>query len=188
MILSHGTAWNAVKVGEVDETPIQSDVWLREQNNPSLTRRLTFMRFYGLAYNYIVLKQTELKIARMLVNELSADWNPEQYTDDADYCRERTEEVLTYFPRLRERWDQKAGTLSGGEQQMLAIGRAMMSRPKLLMLDEPSMGLSPLMMKTVMSTVTTLQEQGTTILLVEQNAAQALRRAANPERPAPFSR
>ena len=81
------------------------------------------------------------------------------------------------FPILGERKAQAAGTFSGGEQQMLAMGRAMMSRPKLLMLDEPSMGLSPLMMKTVMSTVTKLQEQGTTILLVEQNAQAALKRA-----------
>jgi branched-chain amino acid transport system ATP-binding protein len=81
------------------------------------------------------------------------------------------------FPILRERSKQPAGTFSGGEQQMLAMGRAMMSKPKLLMLDEPSMGLSPLMMKRIMSTVTTLQQQGTTILLVEQNAQAALRRA-----------
>ena len=81
------------------------------------------------------------------------------------------------FPILRERRTQPAGTFSGGEQQMLAMGRAMMSRPQLLMLDEPSMGLSPLMMKKIMSTVTTLQEQGTTILLVEQNAQAALKRA-----------
>ena len=81
------------------------------------------------------------------------------------------------FPILEERRAQPAGTFSGGEQQMLAMGRAMMSRPQLLMLDEPSMGLSPLMMKRIMSTVTTLQQQGTTILLVEQNAQAALRRA-----------
>lgn len=81
------------------------------------------------------------------------------------------------FPILEERSKQPAGTFSGGEQQMLAMGRAMMSRPKLLMLDEPSMGLSPLMMKRIMSTVTTLQQEGTTILLVEQNAQAALRRA-----------
>jgi len=81
------------------------------------------------------------------------------------------------LPILQERCNQPAGTFSGGEQQMLAMGRAMMSRPKLLMLDEPSMGLSPLMMKRIMSTVTTLQQQGTTILLVEQNARAALRRA-----------
>ena len=78
------------------------------------------------------------------------------------------------FPILGERRSQHAGTLSGGEQQMLAMGRAMMSRPKLLMLDEPSMGLSPLMMKKIMQTVRTLQSQGTTILLVEQNAQAAL--------------
>jgi branched-chain amino acid transport system ATP-binding protein len=78
------------------------------------------------------------------------------------------------FPILGERRGQQAGTFSGGEQQMLAMGRAMMSRPKLLMLDEPSMGLSPLMMKVIMQTVRTLQTQGTTILLVEQNAQAAL--------------
>ena len=78
------------------------------------------------------------------------------------------------FPILGERHDQPAGTFSGGEQQMLAMGRAMMSRPKLLMLDEPSMGLSPLMMQKIMQTVRTLQSQGTTILLVEQNAQAAL--------------
>ncbi len=81
------------------------------------------------------------------------------------------------FPILGERSKQPAGTFSGGEQQMLAMGRAMMSRPKLMMLDEPSMGLSPLMMKRIMSTVKTLQSQGTTILLVEQNAQAALRLA-----------
>jgi len=78
------------------------------------------------------------------------------------------------FPILGERRSQLAGTFSGGEQQMLAMSRAMMSRPKLLMLDEPSMGLSPLMMKVIMQTVKTLQSQGTTILLVEQNAQAAL--------------
>jgi len=82
------------------------------------------------------------------------------------------------FPILEERSNQPAGTFSGGEQQMLAMGRAMMSRPKLLMLDEPSMGLSPIMMKRIMTTVTTLQRTGTTILLVEQNAQAALRRAS----------
>ncbi len=87
------------------------------------------------------------------------------------------EAAYELFPILKERAKQPAGTFSGGEQQMLAMGRAMMSRPKLLMLDEPSMGLSPLMMKRIMTTVTTLQQQGTTILLVEQNALAALKRA-----------
>jgi branched-chain amino acid transport system ATP-binding protein len=82
--------------------------------------------------------------------------------------------VFELFPVLLERRTQAAGTLSGGEQQMLAIGRALMSRPRLLMLDEPSMGLSPIMMQRILSTVQELKEQGTTILLVEQNAQAAL--------------
>jgi branched-chain amino acid transport system ATP-binding protein len=82
--------------------------------------------------------------------------------------------AYTLFPILGERRKQAAGTLSGGEQQMLAMARAMMSRPKLLMLDEPSMGLSPIMMQTIMSTIQELKSQGTTILLVEQNAQAAL--------------
>lgn len=81
------------------------------------------------------------------------------------------------FPILHERRHQPAGTFSGGEQQMLAMGRAMMTRPSLLMLDEPSMGLSPIMMKKILETVKTLREQGTTVLLVEQNASAALRLA-----------
>jgi branched-chain amino acid transport system ATP-binding protein len=84
------------------------------------------------------------------------------------------DDAYDLFPVLGERRNQQAGTFSGGEQQMLAMSRAMMSRPKLLMLDEPSMGLSPLMMKVIMQTVTKLQSQGTTILLVEQNAQAAL--------------
>ncbi|WP_246061608.1 ABC transporter ATP-binding protein [Lapillicoccus jejuensis] len=96
---------------------------------------------------------------------------------DSANIRHDLEAAFDLFPILRERSKQPAGTFSGGEQQMLAMGRAMMSRPRLLMLDEPSMGLSPLMMKRIMSTVKTLQEQGTTILLVEQNAQAALRLA-----------
>ncbi|MFB7943983.1 ABC transporter ATP-binding protein [Kitasatospora phosalacinea] len=82
--------------------------------------------------------------------------------------------ACTLFPILAERRKQAAGTLSGGEQQMLAMGRALMSRPKLLMLDEPSMGLSPLMMQKIMATIVELKAAGTTILLVEQNAQAAL--------------
>ena len=84
------------------------------------------------------------------------------------------ERVFTLFPVLAERRNQAAGTLSGGEQQMLAMGRALMSRPRLLMLDEPSMGLSPIVMRTIFDTVGELKSTGTTILLVEQNAQAAL--------------
>jgi branched-chain amino acid transport system ATP-binding protein len=87
------------------------------------------------------------------------------------------ERVLELFPRLRERIKQAGGTLSGGEQQMLAIGRALMARPRLLLLDEPSMGLAPMLVSQVFDTITEINAQGTTILLVEQNAAQALQRA-----------
>ncbi|MES2976282.1 MAG: ABC transporter ATP-binding protein [Pseudomonadota bacterium] len=84
------------------------------------------------------------------------------------------EKVFTIFPRLRERRDQLAGTMSGGEQQMLAMGRALMSRPKVLLLDEPSMGLSPIMVDKIFEVVKDVSAQGVTILLVEQNASRAL--------------
>jgi branched-chain amino acid transport system ATP-binding protein len=90
---------------------------------------------------------------------------------------EDLERVYTLFPRLKERSGQAAGTMSGGEQQMLAIGRALMGRPKLLLLDEPSMGLAPKLIAQIFSIVREIHAQGTTILLVEQNAAQALRTA-----------
>jgi branched-chain amino acid transport system ATP-binding protein len=87
---------------------------------------------------------------------------------------EDLERVFGLFPRLRERTDQKGGTLSGGEQQMLAIGRALMGRPRLLMLDEPSMGLAPVLVDQIFSIIKDINAQGTTILLVEQNALMAL--------------
>jgi branched-chain amino acid transport system ATP-binding protein len=91
--------------------------------------------------------------------------------------REDIERVFETFPILKERRSQLAGTLSGGEQQMLAIGRALMSRPALCMFDEPSMGLAPMMVETIGTMIARIREQGTTVLLVEQNAALALRLA-----------
>jgi branched-chain amino acid transport system ATP-binding protein len=84
------------------------------------------------------------------------------------------EKMFTIFPRLRERKDQLAGTMSGGEQQMLAMGRGLMSRPKVLLLDEPSMGLSPIMVDKIFEVVRDVYAQGVTVLLVEQNASRAL--------------
>ena len=95
------------------------------------------------------------------------------------YCqksgrKESMEEVFAWFPRLKERMGQVAGTLSGGEQQMLAMGRALMSKPKLMMLDEPSMGLAPLLVEEIFEIIQALHKAGVTILLVEQNAKKAL--------------
>jgi branched-chain amino acid transport system ATP-binding protein len=87
---------------------------------------------------------------------------------------EDLERIYTLFPRLKERQNQAGGTLSGGEQQMLSIGRALMSRPRLLLLDEPSMGLAPMFIQQIFKIIREIQEQGVSILLVEQNAAQAL--------------
>jgi branched-chain amino acid transport system ATP-binding protein len=94
--------------------------------------------------------------------------------DDNAAIAEDIERVFTTFPRLKERRDQLAGTMSGGEQQMLAMGRALMSRPKVLLLDEPSMGLSPIMVDKIFEVIQEVSGQGVTILLVEQNASRAL--------------
>ncbi len=97
---------------------------------------------------------------------------------DKEAIAEDMERVLDLFPRLRERLRQPGGTLSGGEQQMLAIGRALMSRPRLLLLDEPSMGLAPLLVEEIFRVIQRLNDKGVTILLVEQNARAALGIAA----------
>jgi branched-chain amino acid transport system ATP-binding protein len=93
---------------------------------------------------------------------------------DRDGIQEDLERVFTLFPRLKERRHQVAGTLSGGEQQMLAIGRALMARPRVLLMDEPSMGLAPVLVEQIFETITDINRQGTTVLLVEQNAYMAL--------------
>ena len=100
------------------------------------------------------------------------------YRDDRSEIQEDIERVYDLFPRLKERTKQEAGTMSGGEQQMLAISRALMSRPKLLLLDEPSMGLAPVLVERIFQTIEEINKQGTTILLVEQNANVALEIAA----------
>ena len=96
---------------------------------------------------------------------------------DTRKIQEDIEYIYTLFPRLKERSWQLAGTLSGGEQQMLAVGRAMMTRPKLIMMDEPSLGLAPLVVKDIFAIIERLRDSGITILLIEQNANAALRAA-----------
>lgn len=96
------------------------------------------------------------------------------YTQNDDSIHDDLEKVYALFPRLKERYRQSAGTLSGGEQQMLAMARALMSRPKLLMLDEPSMGLAPILVEQIFDIIADLHKHGATILLVEQNAQMAL--------------
>lgn len=113
---------------------------------------------------------------RRIFSELTVMENLElgAYTRKDKEVKSDFEKVFEKFPRLKERRKQDAGTLSGGEQQMLAIGRALMSRPKLLLLDEPSMGLAPIVVRQIFSTIKEINKSGTTILLVEQNANMAL--------------
>ena len=96
------------------------------------------------------------------------------FTDKGDY-QEQMDKVLGLFPRLKERFNQRGGTMSGGEQQMLAIGRALMSKPKLLLLDEPSLGLAPIIIQQIFDIIEQLRKDGVTVFLVEQNANQALK-------------
>jgi len=113
---------------------------------------------------------------RRVFAQMSVQENLEMghFTQPGKKMNERVQQIFKHFPRLLERRKQAAGTLSGGEQQMLAMGRAMMSRPKLLMLDEPSMGLAPLLVEQIFEMIQMLNKAGVTILLVEQNAHMAL--------------
>jgi branched-chain amino acid transport system ATP-binding protein len=131
----------------------------------------------GVASHLIVRRGvTHVPEGRRIFNRLSVLENLEMgaFTRSDAGVREDIDRVFTVFTRLQERRTQVAGTLSGGEQQMLAIGRALMAKPRLLLLDEPSMGLAPVLVEQIFETVQAINRQGVTILLVEQNAAMAL--------------
>ncbi|MFR3922560.1 MAG: ABC transporter ATP-binding protein [Dysosmobacter welbionis] len=129
-----------------------------------------------LAHKVVAKGLAQVPEGRRVFLQMTVEENLEMgaYTRSGGDIDADLEKVYAYFPRLMERRRQIAGTLSGGEQQMLAVGRALMSRPKLLMLDEPSMGLAPILVEQIFKIIQTLHEAGTTILLVEQNAQAAL--------------
>ncbi|MGO4987539.1 ABC transporter ATP-binding protein [Gallicola sp. Sow4_E12] len=130
------------------------------------------------AHNIVKMGIAQVPEGRRVFSQLSVSDNVRlgafTVKDTAEGLKANRKRFYDIFPRMRERKQQLAGTLSGGEQQMLAMGRAVMSRPKLLILDEPSMGLSPLFVKEIFKTIVELNKKGTTILLVEQNARMAL--------------
>lgn len=144
------------------------------------------VEFYGKdiskerAHNIVSMGLIHVPEGRRIFKDLTVRENLELggFTLKDDLSRrKRIEHVFEIFPRLKDRQKQSGGTLSGGEQQMLAIGRAMMTEPKLLLLDEPSMGLAPLIVQEIMRIIKRLNNEGTTILLVEQNAKMALKLA-----------
>lgn len=128
------------------------------------------------AHKLVPMGLAQVPEGRRVFSQMTVEENLElgAFTRPKANIKEDMEEIFERFPRLKERRRQLAGTLSGGEQQMLAMGRAMMSKPKLLMLDEPSMGLAPLLVEEIFDIIKSLNERGTTILLVEQNAQMAL--------------
>lgn len=148
----------------------------------SKTGDITFMdKSVAKTEPFVIVRQglAQVPEGRRVFSNLSVQENLEMgaYTRPAGQIREINadlEMVFKRFPRLKERRRQPAGTLSGGEQQMLAIGRALMSRPKMMLLDEPSMGLSPILVQEIFNTIQEVNQSGTTILLVEQNAKMAL--------------
>ena len=129
------------------------------------------------SHNIVKRGLAQVPEGRRVFLQMSVQENIEMgnYTQSGSTMHKRIDEVYERFPRLKERRKQVAGTLSGGEQQMLAIGRALMSRPRLLMLDEPSMGLAPLLVGQIFEIIQELHDSGVTILLVEQNAHMALK-------------
>ena len=146
---------------------------------PSKTGKIEFMGrdLHGIHPHKIVgLGLTQVPEGRRVFSQMTVEENLDMgaYTRPASEVKDSIADVFDRFPRLKERRRQLAGTLSGGEQQMLAMGRALMSHPKLLMLDEPSMGLAPILVSQIFDIIRELHESGVTILLVEQNARMAL--------------